>query len=86
MEADLAQAKQSLYSRMAGRPSLEVFAPTPASLMPLCGVQKAVLPSNTSSVPWLFDVFASHNRTRAYFIAQTPTTCYSEYKPLLHEW
>jgi hypothetical protein len=39
-----------------------------------------------SSVPWIFDVFASMNNTRAYFIAENPLPCHADHSAYLHLW
>lgn len=44
------------------------------------------MPANSSSVPWVFDVFAANNNTRAYFIAANPMPCSANHTAALHKW
>jgi hypothetical protein len=37
-------------------------------------------PPNAPHVPWVFDVFAAENNSRAVFIAQVPRPCYTHYR------
>jgi hypothetical protein len=46
-----------------------------------CGVgTPAREPPNAPHVPWVFDVFAAENNSRAVFIAQDPRPCYTHYR------
>jgi hypothetical protein len=70
--------------RRDGEASLLVPSATSASALPVCGIEEPQLPSNRTVVPWVFDVFASHQGTRAYFIAEQTTKCYPDHRAEEH--